>query len=304
MRIRLDSGALNRDVEHAILGLRDPSLSAGERIPGIFVVPYVAADGHRRTDDPLIDDHTRTPMTEAAPETLAAIRDCPQGGLRHYLRAVVPVDGKEIRTRGGLPVLPAHSSGIGVTAFIHFALEGGMLYTEFVATVMPQVRGLYKLGDNLRPERVPARAARDTAREFLRDNLIGPVYLARVGWDAFRLGSRMERSGRAADEFRSYDFGAHFSVRELAAERPTVKFMQRLDAAKYVALLDRTVSEAILNFLDERGVDTDEFRSAVTKVVNDYSGQQNYGGQQIYGNNNKATQRNRTERGRSGDKRG
>jgi hypothetical protein len=305
-RIRLDTGALDRAVENAILALRGSGLSDGERIPGLYVVPYVAADGHRRTDDPLIDEYTRTPRTQAAPETLAAIRDCPQGGLRHYLRAVVPVDGKEIRTEGGLPVLPPHSSGIGVTAFIHFAVEGGMLYAEFVATVMPQVRGLYQVGDNLRPERVPARAARDTAREFLRDNLMGPVHLARIGWDAIRLNSRMERAGRAADEFRHYDFGARFSVRELAAEWPTVKFMQRLDAQKYVALLDRTVSEAIVSFLDERGVDTDEFRTAVTNVLNDYSSHHNNsGGQQVYGDNNKVTQRNRTERGgRSGDNRG
>src|SRR4051794_26590839 len=163
-RIRLDGRALNRRGGTALPSPRDPLLSEGERIPNIFVVPYVAADGHRRADDPLIDPGTRTPRTLASPETLAAIEECPQGGLRHYLRAVVPANGKEIRTRDGRPVLPAQDSGIGVTAFVHLAVEGGMLYTEFVATVMPQIHPLYHVGDNLRPERVPARAALDTVR--------------------------------------------------------------------------------------------------------------------------------------------
>ena len=57
----------------------------------------------------------------------------PQGGLRHYLRAVIPASGKEIRTPDGRLVLPAQDSGIGVTAFIHLAAEGGMLYTSSCA---------------------------------------------------------------------------------------------------------------------------------------------------------------------------
>lgn len=303
-RVRLDAGALNRRVESAILGLRDPGLSAGERVPNIFVVPFVAADGRRRVDDPLIDPVTRTPRTLASPETLAAIENCPQGGLRHYLRAVVPANGKEIRTQDGLPVLPAQDSGTGVTAFVHLALEGGMLYAEFIATVMPPVRTRYQLGDNLRPERVAARAAHHTVANFPRDNLLGPARLVGVGWDAVRLRSRMLRSGKAADEFRYYDYGAHFSVRELAARLPMVKFMQRLDAAKYIALVDKTVSEAVVDFLEEHGVDTTDFRNAVANVSYDMSSKTFHDGQQIFGDNNRVTQRNTSGGPKGGGRRG
>jgi hypothetical protein len=293
-RIPLDGAALNQRVHDAVVALRDTRLRDGERIPNVYVVPYVAADGYRRADDPLIDPRTRTPRTLASPETLAAIEGCPQGGLRHYLRAVVPANGKEIRTPDGRLVLPAQDSGIGVTAFIHLAVEGGMLYTEFVATVMPQIHPMYHVGDNLRPERVPALALVDTLRNFLRDNLMGPVYLVRMGWDAIRLQGRMARSARRADEFRYYDYGAHFSVRELAAQRPTVKFMQMLDGAKYIKLLDKAVTEAIVDFLDENGVDTTEFQTAVLNVAYDFRGATFRGGQQSFGGSNVNIQNNVT----------
>jgi hypothetical protein len=280
-RVAIDSAALNQRMHDAVVGLRDPGLREGERIPNVYVVPYVAADGNRRSDDPLIDPQTHTPRTLASAETIAAILGSPQGGLRHYLRAVVPANGKEISTPDGRLVLPAQDSGIGVTAFVHLAVEGGMLYTEFVSTVMPQVHPLYHLVDNLRPERVPYHATADTLLSFLRDNVLGPVYLARLGWDTLRLSGRMARSARRADEFRFYDYGADFSVRELAAQRPTVNFMQILDAEKYIKLLDRVVTETVLEYLAEQGVDTTEFQNAVTNVSIGnaifHGGQQNFG---------------------------
>ncbi|NMO55293.1 hypothetical protein HH310_29430 [Actinoplanes sp. TBRC 11911] len=292
-RVPIDSASLNRRVHDAVLGLRDPRLRDGERIPNIYVVPYLVADGNRRGDDPLIDPQTRTPRTMASPETIDAIMDNPQGGLRHYLRAVVPASGKEIRTSDGRLVLPAQDSGIGVTAFVHLAVEGGMLYTEFVCTVMPQVRRRYHLVDNLRPERIPAQAAAHTLRAFLHDNILGPAHLVRLGWDTVRLSGRMTRSARLADEFRYYDYGARFSVRELAAQRPTVKFMQVLDSGKYMKLLDRAVTEAVLDHLDERGVDTSELRNAVASVSIDNAtfigGQQNFGGKNTNVQNNLGT---------------
>ena len=295
--VHLDTAALNRRVSDAIVALRDTRLRDGERIPNVFVVPYVAADGNRRYDDPLIDPQTRTPRTLASPETLAAIEACPQGGLRHYLRAVIPASGKEIRTADGRLVLPAQDSGIGVTAFVHLAVEGGMLYAEFVATVMPQVQPRFHLVDKLRPERVQARAAADTFREFLRDNLLAPVFLVRSGWNAIRLQSRMARSAAAADEWRTYDYGASTSVRELGAEVPTRKFMQRLDAEKYIKLLDRAVAESVVEFLDENGIDTREFVQAVTNVTNNFANAVINDSMMNFGGTNTNTQNNNRNAG-------
>ncbi len=120
---------------------------------------------------------------------------------------------------------------------------------------------------------------------FLRDNAFGPFYLARLVWDTLRLPARMARSARRADEFRYYDYGARFSVRELAAQRPTEKFMQVLDAGKYTKLLDRAVTDSIIEFLDEHGVDVSEFQQAANTVsirnATFVGGQQSFGGKNV-----------------------
>ncbi|GIE90008.1 hypothetical protein [Actinoplanes regularis] len=283
-RIALDPHELNQRVNAAVLALRDTTLRAGERIPNVYTVPYVAADGTRRGDDPLIDPETGTPYTQASAETIAAIEACPQGGLRHYLRVVVPANGKEIRTVDGRPILPAQDSGVSVTAFVHLAVEGGLLYTEFVALVQPPLRAEYRIADVLRADRVTSLAWGDTFRQFIGDNLYGPWRLVRVGWDAMRLSSRMTRSAAAAQELRYYDYGARFSVRDRAS-RETRKFMQKLDGTKYIKLLDKTVTEAVIGYLREQGVDTSEFEANVTNqtfgdlIFN--GGVQNLGGRNL-----------------------
>jgi hypothetical protein len=288
-RVPLDPHELTARVNAAIIALRDTHLREGERIPNVYTVPYVAADGYRLRDDPLIDPDTGAPHTMASAETIDAIEGCPQGGLRHYLRVVVPANGKQIKGKDGTVILPAQDSGVSVTAFVHLAVEGGLLYAEFVALVLPPLRAEYRIADALRADRVLARAWSDTLRGFVHDNLYAPWHLLRVGWDALRLTSRMSRSSKQADQHRYYDYGARFSVRDRAA-RETGKFMQQLDGAKYIKLVDKTVTEGVIGYLREQGVDTTEFESNVQNVT--FGSLVFQGGIQNFGGTNTNTQTN------------
>ncbi|MEU4693947.1 hypothetical protein [Actinoplanes sp. NPDC023714] len=306
-RVPVDQHELNRRVNAAILGMRDTRLRDGERIPNIYTVAYVAADGSRRSDDPLIDRQSRVPLTFASSETIDAIEACPQGGLRHYLRVVVPANGKRITGRDGAPILPAQDSGISVTAFVHLAVEGGLLYAEFVAHVLLPLRDEYRIADNLRADRVLSRSWSDTLRHYVEDNLRGPWYLISAGWDALFLSSRMARSSRNADEYRFYDYGARFSVRDVAAQRKVYvregddlvlkirKSMQQLDATKYIKLVDKTVTEAVIGYLREQGVDTAEFEANVQNFT--IGNLVMHGGQAVIGTRNTVNQTNRTKDG-------
>ncbi|WIM98793.1 hypothetical protein ACTOB_002407 [Actinoplanes oblitus] len=306
-RVSLDQHELNRRVNAAILGMRDTRLRDGERIPNIYTVAYVAADGSRRGDDPLIDRQTRVPLTLASAGTIAAIEACPQGGLRHYLRVVVPANGKRITGPDGSPILPAQDSGISVTAFVHLAVEGGLLYAEFVAHVLLPLRDEYRIADNLRADRILSRSWSDMMRYYVEDNLRGPWYLLSVGWDALMLSARMARSSRNADEYRFYDYGARFSVRDIAAQTKVRfregdrsvlrirKSMQQLDATKYIKLVDRTVTEAVISYLREQGVDTSEFEANVQNFT--FGSLVLNGGQAIIGTGNVVNQTNHTKGG-------
>ncbi|MEV4629454.1 hypothetical protein AB0J90_24645 [Micromonospora sp. NPDC049523] len=277
--VRLDPVALVRHVRAAVLRMRDSALPERERVAGLYLAPHVVADGVRDQDDPLLDPRSGMPYSEASQEALEAIIRSPQGGLRYYERIVVPMGGKRIETEDGRAVLPAQSLGFEVVAFVHLAVEGGRLYTEFMATVLPPVRREYRLPDALHEDQINSRSVRDTLGRFAADTATAPGRLVRGLRDRRRVVSRMDRASLDSQEFRAYDYGARLSVRELAAESHTRKFLQALDGWKYTKLLDRVVSEAIIDFLTDNGVDTTEFRVGVTHVHNNYGGIEVSGGQ-------------------------
>jgi hypothetical protein len=133
---------------------------------------------------------------------------------------------------------------------VHLATEGGLLYAEFVATVLPPVASRYRIGDTLSPDRYRAQAA-------LHSLLGMPVDSAAAPW---RFIDNTVRSAITAVRLRATpggapDHGARLSVRELGAEPGPSKQLQALDQAKCVTLLDRTVRQALIDFLTAHGVD-------------------------------------------------
>lgn len=293
-RIDLDAVELNQRVRQALLRLRDPDLPERARVPGIFLTSHVVAAGVRRQDDPLIDPVTGMPHTLASEAAITAITRCPQGGLRCYVRAVVPAAGKAIVADDGSPVLPGQGLGIDISGYVHLAVEGGMLYAEFMGTVLTPIRTGYQLVDILRPERVTGMAFRDTLASFVTDIVRSPWWLVRAGRRSLTLRRRMNAAREARQHFRAYDYGARLSVRDLGAEPELVKFLQTLDGWKYIKLIDKAATEAVIDFLRENGVDTAEFASSVTHIHNEYGSVINIsGGQQNFGDGNPSfTQQN------------
>jgi len=65
-----------------------------------------------------------------------------------------------------------------------------------------------------------------------------------------------------------YNYGARFSVREEATDANYHNYFQKTDAAKHLKLIERHVLAALLDFLDEHGVDTTEFRNRQMTILN------------------------------------
>src|SRR5207249_4749585 len=194
----------------------------------------------------------------------------PQGGLRFYQRAVVGAHGKSVHASDGREVAPAQDQHMLVSVFVHVAAEGGMLYTEFVGTVLPPINARYHLLDALHSsgERLFARALRGAVLGWPADTAVAPVRALRSWWQIVTRSYRMNRANRASREYRAFDYGARISVRELAAEPMPRTYLQHLDADKYVKVAERAVIEALFSYLEEAGVDTAEFSTRVNFVQN------------------------------------
>jgi hypothetical protein len=259
-----------RDVLTArISKLGDSQLPARARVPGILVMDQIVADGERRHNDPLIDPQRKQPLHQASPEAIVSIIEHPQGGVRHYLRAAVGTEGKVVHSPDGAQVLLAQNQEIAVSAFVHIAVEGGKLYAEFLGTVLPPIKRKYHLVDKLRPNAGPlfARAVVDALPEWL-DSVVAPYRVLRALRQIVTTAYNADTARRSAHELLSYDHGARLSVRELAAEPAPATFLQELDARKYLKLVEKTVLEALLDYLDDVGVDTSEYRAQMNVIQN------------------------------------
>jgi len=59
---------------------------------------------------------------------------------------------------------------------------------------------------------------------------------------------------------KGYDYGAKVSLREMGASEATSDHMQSQDITKYGRMVERRVLAAVLDFLEDRGVDVAEYR--------------------------------------------
>ncbi|MFG3554311.1 hypothetical protein ACGGAQ_07985 [Micromonospora sp. NPDC047557] len=279
--------ALTAHVRAAIRRMREDPLPRAVRVPGLSLVPHIVADGVRRQGDPLLDPVTGMPRSRASEEVIDVIVRHPQGGLRYYDRIVVSGAGKPLHTADGRLVLPEQNLGIDISAFVHAAVEGGLLYVEFVTTVMPPIEARYAVVDRLRPEQSMVRIVRDVLANMVTDSVLSGWHLVKRLRHDRGMKTRMDDALAASEQFRTHDYGARVSVRQLVAERAAVKHLQLLDEWKYTKLLERAVLEAVVSFLSERGLDTGDLVQRASEVQNIFGNVNNiFGGQQAFASSN------------------
>lgn len=269
-----DLGAISAREMHSLVRqsvrrLSDESLPVNQRVPGVYVLDRVVADGERYQGDPLIDPRSATPLEMAVPQAMAAIIDHPQGGVRYYQQMLIGVDGRAVHLPDGRPVLPPQPQDIIVSAHLHIAVEGGKLYVEFLGTVLPPIRRKFNQVNRLRPDASPmlTRAMPEILWAWV-DSVRAPLRALNYLRQMVASSSRSDSARRDVLQFRSYDHGARLSVRELGAEQWPVTFLQDLDAFKYIKLVEKTVLETALDYLDRQGVDTSEYRAQMTHIQN------------------------------------
>ncbi|GAA3124647.1 hypothetical protein [Streptosporangium carneum] len=279
---RIDPADLHSFVRQRLLEMRDAVNEAPERVSRMHVGDHLTARGtFTRLDwpesgaprrwsgqsHPLIDTASGLPHFVAPPEVITDVIRQPQGGLKHYQRVTVDSDGEEMVSSNGSLLAPGEDRQVSVSAFIHLAVEGRMLYTQFVLTVLPPVAAEYRVVDELPALTGPALVWRAVSRntlDLIADTVFAPFRLVRVAVRAIR----WRRETRNPAALPVYPFGARRSVRELGSAYGLGGFIQRLDADKYVKLIERRLTEAVLDYLDSKDIDTSGYRAQASNIIN------------------------------------
>jgi len=259
----VDPVELNRHVKRRLAALRAESLPERERISGLTLRDQVVTSGTRWQNYPLIDPIARLPYAYASQRAIEAIMRHPQASARHFLRATTGTAGKPVVAEPDVGILPAEDQEVQVSAFVHIAVEGGLLYVEYVSTVLGALRrGFHRIDD------VPTNAGdllglaiRDGLTRLPAATLLAPVNLARSLYQLAAVALRMNRAARTSAEAPVFSYGARHSVRELASSRHVDTYVQELDAQKYSKLIEHRVNDAVLDYLEEQGVNVSEYRA-------------------------------------------
>ncbi|GAB3987967.1 hypothetical protein GCM10029978_108870 [Actinoallomurus acanthiterrae] len=227
--------------------------------PGFSVPDYA---GH-----PLIDGSVGMPYSKATDACRESIVRHPQGGVRCYQRVTIGAEGQAVRDAADRIIAPAEDQDIVVSVFIYLAVEGHMLYAQFVADVLPPIRREYHLIDHLASctdASLIAMAIRRRWLSVLSDGVLGPFRAIRT---LGQMAAARLQDDQHPERLTAYDYGARLSVRELAAEDTLPTYLQVLDAHKYSRLVERRLNEAVLDHLQSQDIDVSAYRMQVNQIV-------------------------------------
>jgi hypothetical protein len=177
--------------------------------------------------------------------------------VRHYQHVNIPSGHRAAMSSDGREETAETGEEIVISGFIHLTIDGEMLYVDFTVTVLPPITWQYQIVDNDRPL---ARALE--AWSALRKGQSAARGAARTR-PVDGAGRDGRRQGRPESRF-----AAHWSMRESAAEPRLATHTQLLDASKYVTLVHNTLSRAVIDYLDERGVETGAFKQQINVMQN------------------------------------
>jgi hypothetical protein len=262
LRPDADAGTENvvpLDTVELVTHVRDRLAGIGvepDELPGLFLTERAFVSGNALAMHPaLLPERDQAPQQQLPAEDLARLAARPHGSARHYLCAQVPSWGSEVVA----------------STFLHFSTDGRLLYLQCDRTVLGPLWQQYHDVDRISPVLTAGAIGRMLARAASGLSSAVPRAPFRVVRDVtfhwrWQRHRAVERAIALQDLGHSY--GARFSVREEASDANYHNYFQKTDAAKHLKLIERHVLAALLDFLDERGVDTTEFRNRQMTILN------------------------------------
>ncbi len=222
-----------------------------------------------RDNDSILPNHYNRPVQELNSESLQAYLANNDPLIRYY---------KWIRVHYA-------SDSLILSVFLRFSLRGNNLFTEHSRFLLTPPADAYRELDN--------RRQKDDEKGWLRRiidailkiigyvvmapfSLIGGVFLP-LEYIGMWLGAWMEgRRKRKLDEAMCdeidenprYDWGISTSVRDMVSSQRYQHYFQVLDKEMYNKVIERTILDAIVDFLADHRISTTDLKERRTSILN------------------------------------
>jgi hypothetical protein len=279
-RVQIDPVDLHHWINEKLAGLNDPGLPDHERIGGLTISDRVVGSGLLGAGNPLLDADLKTPYSHASREAVEALIRHPQARLRYYQQVSVSDEGPAVMSRGR-KVIDSVDQEVAVSAFVYVAVEGGMLYLQFVLTALPPIDQRYRVVGFRYGTSFAGTLGYSVKRVF------GSIASAPSGiYAAFQLWRDERRAEREYLSSTGGDFGTQVSVREMATAPWFGTYIEELDVEKYNKMFSRLLLDEVQEYLRAHGVDTSAFLNSAQNIID------NSNNSYIKGDHNKVEQVN------------
>jgi hypothetical protein len=176
----------------------------------------------------------------------------------------------------GRKVVESVDQEVAVSAFVYAAVEGRMLYLQFVLTALPPLDGSYraiavKYGTSSAATLVYA------LRRLFASVVSAPFGIA-AAFRVWRTERRVEKEHlstirRVERQYQSsldIDFGSKISIREFATNKRFASYIEELDVEKYNMMISRLLLETVQQYLEEKDIDTYAFGNSAQSIINSF----------------------------------
>jgi hypothetical protein len=154
-----------------------------------------------------------------------------------------------------------------VSLFLRFSLDNGRLFTELSRFLLTPVKAEYRRVDGIDPD-LTVRQALSIVGRALR--LTVPLWL-RSPAPMLRPLVQMRREARRLRRVKGdllFDYGAPMTALDRARSTEYTRYFQKLDREMYIKVLERTILDVIVDFLDCHDIDTSELSERRETIIN------------------------------------
>ena len=208
-----------------------------------------------REDRTFLPDIHRRPVAQVEDRVVSYYRGRSSKLVRHYL-VIEVVDS---------------SGEISVSIFLRLQKLSSKMFVEANTFLLSPLAETYRVIDRMHPE----LRFGDAFGLIFAGLIKGPVMLAispallLAGLSsALGSGKHESEARRAVNTDLLYDYGATRSLRESTAGTAWSAYFQKLDKEMHQKILQQQLIDTLIDFLDEKGVDTSELKERVMQVLN------------------------------------
>ncbi len=226
-------------------------------LPGVSIDEQVFVDGRDLHGDGRFLPHPLAPPVSHVDELLVRARTAaPEDNARTYIC---------------LRVAGWHGQLV-LSTFLRFVVTGQNLFIELSHSLLTPILDHYQEVDHLLPQptlRQFLRIAQRSVRQVPMGLVAAPFALIRAIFRPISRGRRRARQRREITTALRFNYGSISSPRELASERSYQRYFQQLDEAMYSKIVEKRLLEAIVTFLDDKGIDTHDLIERQTTILNE-----------------------------------